>query len=154
MGSVLYQLGRVAERRRLFQSLLSLPKNTTEICQIIDEAGVFLTKFGAYQDGMALYRAAVKRYPDVSALFEGLGYCAGQAGLHREAVSAHERALELEPDNQRLVNGLGWTLLQAGHVLEARKTLERAVSIDHSDRLTQQNLRFCERQGTTGQARC
>ena len=64
MGSVLYQLGRVAERRRLFQSLLSLPKNTTEICQIIDEAGVFLTKFGAYQDGMALDRAAVERYPD------------------------------------------------------------------------------------------
>jgi hypothetical protein len=46
MGSVLYQLGRVADRRRRFQSLLSLPKNTTDICQIIDEAGVFLTKFG------------------------------------------------------------------------------------------------------------
>ena len=145
MGSVLYQLGRVAEGRRLFQSRLSLLKNTTDICQIIDEA-VFLTKVGALQDGMALYRAAVKRYPDVSALFEGLGYCAGQAGLHREAVSAHERALELEPDNQRLVNGLGWTLLQAGHILEARKTLERAVSMDPSDRLAQENLRFCERQ--------
>src|SRR6516164_1416028 len=103
---------------------------------------------------MALDRAAVKRYPGVSALFHGLGYCAGHAGLHEEAVAAHERALELEPDNQKLVSDLGWTLLQAGHVLEARKTLERAVSIDHSDRLTQQNLRFCERQGTTGQARC
>lgn len=51
MGSVLYQPGRVAEGRRLFQSLLSLPKNTTDICQIIDEAGLFLTGFGAYQDG-------------------------------------------------------------------------------------------------------
>jgi tetratricopeptide (TPR) repeat protein len=146
MGSVLYQLGRVAEGRRLLQSLLSLPKNTTEICQIIDEAGVFLTKFGAYQDGMALYRAAVERYPDVSALFHGLGYCAGHAGLHEEAVAARARALELEPDNQKLVSDLGWTLLQAGHILEARTTLERAVSMDHSDRLAQENLRFCERQ--------
>ena len=34
MGSVLYQVGRIAEGRKLFQSLLSLPKNTTDICQI------------------------------------------------------------------------------------------------------------------------
>lgn len=34
MGSVLYRAGRVAEGRELFQSLLSLPKNTTDICQI------------------------------------------------------------------------------------------------------------------------
>ena len=147
MGSVLYQLGGVADGRRLFQSLLSLPKNTTDICQTIDEAGVFLTKLGAYQDGMALYRAALKRYPGVSALFQGLGYCAGDAGLHEQAVSAHERALELEPDNQKLVNDLEWTLLdlEAGHILEASKTLERAVSMDPSDRLAQENLRVCRR---------
>lgn len=114
MGSVLYQVGRIAEGREWFQSLLSLPENTTDICQIIDEAGTFLTRFGAYEDGMALYRAAVKRYPDVPALLQGLGYCASNADLHEEAVSANQRALELEPENQKLVNDLGWTLLQAG----------------------------------------
>jgi tetratricopeptide (TPR) repeat protein len=71
MGSVLYQSGRIAEGRELFQSLLSLPKHTADIRQIIDEAGTFLTRFGAYQDGMALYRTAVKRYPDDPALFQG-----------------------------------------------------------------------------------
>jgi Tfp pilus assembly protein PilF len=146
MGSILYQQGRVDEGRQLFQSLLSLPKNTADICQIIDEAGVFLTRFGAYQDGMALYQAAVKRYPDVSHLFQGLGYCAGHAGLHEEAVSAHQRALELDPGNQELVNDLGWTLLQAGHILEASKTLERAVLMDPSDELAKENLRFCKQQ--------
>jgi Tfp pilus assembly protein PilF len=124
-----------------------LPKNTTDICRIIDEAGLFLTRFGAYHDGMALDRAAVKRYPEVSALFQGLGYCAGHAGFDEEAVAAHERALELEPDNQKLVNDLEWTLLdlEAGHILEASKTLERAVSMDPSDRLAQENLRVCRR---------
>jgi tetratricopeptide (TPR) repeat protein len=111
MGSVLYQTGKSAEGRELFQSLLKLPKKTTDICQIIDEAGTFLTKTGAYEDGLALYRTAVKRYPDVAALFGGLGYCAGKAGLHEEAVSAQRRALELEPENQTLVNDLGWSLL-------------------------------------------
>ncbi len=146
MGSVLYQAGRIAEGRELFQSLLSLPKRTTDICQIIDEAGVFLTRLGAYEDGMALYRTAVKRYPDVAALFQGLGYCASDAGLHEEAISANQRALELQPENQKLVNDLGWTLFQAGRIPQARKTLERAVSMDPSDELAKENLRFCRRQ--------
>jgi Tfp pilus assembly protein PilF len=150
MGSVLYQTGRIAEGRELFQSLLSLPKGTTDIRQIIDEAGTFLTRFGAYEDGMALYRTAVKRYPDDPALFQGLGYCASNAGLHEEAVSANRRALELEPENQKLVNDLGWTLLQAGRLPQATEALERAVSMDPSDELAKENLRFCRRQVACG----
>jgi protein O-GlcNAc transferase len=146
MGSVLYQAGKIAEGRELFQSLLSLPKNTTDIGQIIDEAGTFLTRFGAYEDGMTLYRTAVKRYPEVPALFQGLGYCAGKAGLHKEAVSANRRALQLEPENQKLVNDLGWTPLQAGRLPQAREALERAVSMDSSDELARENLRFCRQQ--------
>jgi Tfp pilus assembly protein PilF len=146
MGSVLYQTGKITEGRKLFQSLLSLPKTTTDIRLIIDEAGTFLTRFGAYEDGMALYRTAVKRYPDDSALFQGLGYCASNAGLHEEAVSANRRALELEPENQKLVNDLGWTLLQAGRLPQAREALERAVSMDPSDELAKENLRYCRRQ--------
>lgn len=146
MGSVFYQAGRIAEGRELFQSLLSLPENTTDICQIIDEAGTFLTRLEVYEDAMALYRAAVKRYSDVAALFQGLGYCASNAGSHEEAVSANQRALELEPENQKLVNDLGWTLLQAGRLPQAREILERAVSMDPSDELAKENLRFCKRQ--------
>jgi tetratricopeptide (TPR) repeat protein len=146
MGSVEYQLGRIAEGRELFQSLLSLPKNTTDIRQIIDEAGTFLTQIKAYEDGMALYRAAVKRYPDVAALWDGLGYCAGSGGFDEEAVSAGQRALELEPKNQKLVNDLGWTLLRAGRFVEAKETLERAVAMDPSDELAAENLRLCMRE--------
>jgi hypothetical protein len=62
-----------------------LPEETTDICHIIDEAGTFLTRMEAYEDGMALYREAVKRYPGVAVLFEGLGYCALHAGLHEES---------------------------------------------------------------------
>jgi superkiller protein 3 len=146
MGSVLYQIGKIAEGRELFQALLSLPKNTPEICPIIDEAGTFLTRIGAYEDGMAVYRTAVTRYPDVPALLQGLGYCASNAGLHEEAVSANQRALELEPENQQLVNDLGWTLLQAGRLPQAWQTLERAVLMDPNDELAKENLRFCRRQ--------
>jgi len=154
-GSVLYQLGRIVEGRQLFQSLLSLPKNTMNICPIIDEAGMFLTQSGAYQEGLALYQAAVKRHPDAAGLWQGLGYCAGHAGRYEEAVSAHQRALELEPENQKLVNDLGWALLQAGRILQAKDALERAVAMDASDELAKENLRFCKRQAArtkTGEA--
>ena len=144
MGSVEYQTGRIADGRKLFHSLLSLPKSTKDICQIIDEAGMFLVRTGAYEDGMALYRAAVRRYPDAGKLYQGLGYCAGKAGLHEEAVSASQRALEFEPDNQKLVNDLGWSLALAGRFAEAQETLERAISMDPDDELAQQNLRLCK----------
>jgi tetratricopeptide (TPR) repeat protein len=143
MGTVEYQRRRIAQGRELFRSLLSLPKKTKNICQIIDEAGMFLTRMKAYKDGMELYREAVKRYPDVAALFQGLGYCASAAGLHEEAVPANQRALELEPENQELVNDLGWTLFQAGRLTQAKETLERAVAMDPTDELARENLRFC-----------
>jgi Flp pilus assembly protein TadD len=150
MGSVEYLAGRSAAGRESFQSLLSLPKRTEDIRRIIDEAGTFLTRTGAYEDGMALYRTAVKRYPDAATLFQGLGYCAGKAGLHEEAVSASQRAVELEPDNQEMVNDLGWTLAEAGRLLEAREILERAVAMDPSDELARENLRLCKQRAAGG----
>ena len=54
LGSVEYQLGKRAEGQELFRSLLSLPKNTPDLCEIIDEAGSFLINIGAYKDGLDL----------------------------------------------------------------------------------------------------
>jgi Tfp pilus assembly protein PilF len=61
MGSVEYQAGRIAEGRKLFQSLLSLPKNTTDIRVIIDEAGTFLTRIKAYEPSWPFVRNTVGR---------------------------------------------------------------------------------------------
>jgi Flp pilus assembly protein TadD len=46
MGSVEYQRGRKDEGRRLFHSLVSLPQNTRDLCEIIDEAGSSLIRIG------------------------------------------------------------------------------------------------------------
>ena len=107
---------------------------------------MFLTRTRAYDDGMAVYRKAVERYPGVAALFQGLGYCASNAGLHEEALSANQRALEMEPENQELVNDLGWSLFQAGRLIEARETLERAAAMNPSDELARENLRLCKQE--------
>lgn len=144
MGSVEYQCGKRAEGRRLFLSLLSLPDDTPDLCEIVDKAGSFLIQIRAYNDGLELYRAAVARFPSVAVFHQGLGCCAGHEGLHDEAIEASERALELDPDNQEFVNDLGWSLFRAGRLHEAKKMLERAVSMDPSDKLARENLRICK----------
>jgi Flp pilus assembly protein TadD len=153
MGSVEYQRGRRAEGRRLFRSLLSLPEDTPDLCEIIDEAGSFLIQIGAYADGLALLRAAIERFRAVAALQQGLACCAGHEGYHDEAVAASERALQLEPDNQKFVNDLGWSLLEAGRLEEAEKVLERAVSMDPSDELARENLRISKAKSEQRQKR-
>jgi tetratricopeptide (TPR) repeat protein len=143
LGSVEYQLGRPAQGRKLFLSLLSLPDNTPDLCIIIDEAGSYLIQEREYKDGLELYRAAVARFPQVAVLHEGLGCCAGHEGFHDEAIAASRRALDLEPDNPEFVNNLGWSLYEAGHLQEAETVLARAVSMDPSDELARENLRLC-----------
>ena len=150
MGSVEYQRGRRAAGRRLFESLLMLPSNTPDLCEIIDEAGDFLIHIRAYKDGLALYRAAAERFPAVAVFHQGLGCCAGHEGFHAEAVTASDRALQLEPGSQKLVNDLGWTLLLAGRVEEAERVLEQAVSMDPSDELARENLRICRTKKSKG----
>jgi Flp pilus assembly protein TadD len=141
LGSVEYQLGRRHQGRKLFRSLLSLPQNTPDLCEIIDEAGSFLIQIGAYKDGLELFRAAIELFPAAAVLHQGLGCCAGHEGYHDEAVAASERALQLEPGSQKFVNDLGWSLLLAGRLEEAGRTLERAVLMDPSDELARENLR-------------
>ncbi len=144
MGSVMYQRGEECEGRELFASLITLPKETPHLAEVIDGAGTFLIQMGAYQDGLDLYRAAVERFPDVGVLHQGRGCCAGHEGLHEEAIEASRRALELEPDNQKYVNDLGWGLLEAGRVAEAEALLRRAVTMDPADKLARENLRICQ----------
>lgn len=153
MGSVEYQRGRRAQGRRLFHSLLSLPKATAELREIIDEAGDFLIQRGAYKAGLELYRAAVKRFPESAAFHQGLGCCAGHQGLHDEGVRASERALQLEPGNHALVNDLGWALFQGGRLREAEETFERALAMDASDALARENLRGCREEISKRNAR-
>jgi len=146
MGSVKYQLGQNRKGRELFHSLVSLPMETPELAEILDEAGSFLIEIEAYKDGLELFREAAGKFPCVAALHQGLACCAGHQSLHDEAVSASQRALELEPDNQEHVNDLGWSLFEAGRVKEAEQVLRRAVTMDPSDDLARENLRVCGEQ--------
>ena len=143
LGSIEYQRRRRAQGRKLFQSLVSLPETTPDLFEIIDEAATFLVDFRAYQDGLALFRAAAERFPSVAAFHEGVCWAASKLRLYDQALAAAERSLQLEPGTQKYVNNLGWALFEAGRLEQAQTELERAVSMDPADELARENLRLC-----------
>lgn len=143
MGSIEYQRGRPEKGASLFSTLLSLSDRSGDLWEIIDKAGDFLIQEKRYEEGLELYQAAIRRFPERAALYQGLGCCAGYQGLFDKAVEVSRRALELEPDNQKLVNDLGWSLFQAEQFKEAEEKLLKAVELDPSDELAQENLRIC-----------
>lgn len=145
LGTVEYQRGKPAAGRRLFHSLLSLPADTPDLCDVIDHAGDSLIERRDYLDGLELYRAAALRFPQVAVFHQGIGCCAGHQGLHEEAIAASQRAVELEPDSAKFLSDFGWSLLEAGRLTEAEKALSQAVAMDPNDELARENLRFCKR---------
>lgn len=145
MGTVEYRRNRKARGHELLFSLLTLPEETTDLLEIIDEAGDFLIDIKDYGEGLEFYRAAAARFPETAVFHQGIGCCAGHEGQHEEAIRSSRRAIELEPENQKFWNDLGWTLFEAGELEEAQKTLERAISMDPSDRLARTNLRYCKK---------
>lgn len=144
MGSVEYKRGRRAEGRRLLLSLGGVADEAADLPGIIDEAGMFLIREKEYEDGIALYRAAVERFPDSPALYAGCACCAGHMGRFDEALEAAERAVDLDPANPSFMNDLGWTLLLAGRLEEACEVLERAMDMNPADELARENLRRCQ----------
>jgi tetratricopeptide (TPR) repeat protein len=60
--SIEYQLGREAEGRLLFHSLLTLPDQTEDVWEVIDAAGDFLIQNQRYADAMELYEGAVQDF--------------------------------------------------------------------------------------------
>ncbi|MCF8052981.1 MAG: tetratricopeptide repeat protein [Desulfobacterales bacterium] len=144
MGSIEYQRGRSDEGARLFSTLLSLTDEAGDLWEVIDKAGDFLIQEARYEEGIELYQAAVERFSERAALYQGLGCCAGHKGLFEKAVDASRRALELEPENQKLINDLGWSLFQAGRLKEAEEVLLKAVAANPSDDIARENLRLCK----------
>ncbi len=144
MGSIEYQRGRDEDGSRLFRTLLSLPDESGDLWEVIDKAGDFLIQEERYAEGLELYEAGVRRFPDKAALYQGLGCCAGHEALFDKAVEVSQRALGLEPNRQDLTNDLGWSLFQAGQIEEAEEVLSRAVALDPSDERALENLRLCQ----------
>src|SRR4051812_42058894 len=64
-GSVHYQSGQQDRGRELLFTLTSLPAETENLFEILEEAGAFLISTNEMMDALELYRKAANKFPDV-----------------------------------------------------------------------------------------
>jgi tetratricopeptide (TPR) repeat protein len=143
VGSIEYQRQEPARGKQFFMSLLDLPAETDNLCEIIEEAGSFLISRNELADALELYQDASGKFPDVGMFHQRTAQCAAQVGMYDEAIAAAERAIELEPGNSGYVSDLGWTFVLAERYNEAETAFLRALEIDASNENARANLAYC-----------
>ena len=91
-----------------------------------------LSEQGRHRQALAIYRSAVRTWPDDSMLFHDLAAAAQRAGLRDEAARAEQAAIALDPRNAAAHNGLGLLLVDANRIDDATRAFELAVAADRS----------------------
>ncbi len=141
VGSVEYQLGRIEEAMKLFLALTTLPGDTEDLAEIIDEVGDFLTDEHDFGNALKLYTSAAEHHPKEPLYPNALSYCMGKLGRNDEALAYAQRAVEMEPDNYYFLNNLGWSLVELKRFEEAEEFLKKALNLSpDDDYLAQNNL--------------
>jgi tetratricopeptide (TPR) repeat protein len=141
-ASVQYQCEQQAKGKQMLFSLLSLPSETENLVEIIEEAGAFLISVNETTDALELYRKAAAKYPDVPVFHQRFGQCAAQEDMFDEAIAAGQRAIDLDPENAALVSDLGWTMFLTERYREAEALFLRALEIDPENENARMNLEY------------
>ncbi len=85
---------------------------------------------GSAPAAVAIYKAAVRRWPAEASLYHDLSVAARAAGDAAEALRAEQAALALDGNSASALNGLGLLYTDAGRPEEAAAAFERATERD------------------------
>jgi len=91
-----------------------------------------LSELDRHREALAIYRSAVRAWPNDSMLFHDLAVAEQRAGRRDEAVRAEQASIALDPRNGAAHNGLGLLLVEDNRLDDARQAFERAVAADTS----------------------
>ena len=89
-----------------------------------------LREAGHTREAVAVYRTAVRKWPNEAALFHDLAVAAREAGDLSEALRAEQASLALNPTSAMAQNGIGLLLADAGRTAEAAAAFEKATKAD------------------------
>lgn len=92
--------------------------------------GQALREAGRAREAVAVYRAAVAKWPTDPSLFHDLAVAARDAGDDAEALRAEQAALALDGNSAMALNGLGLLHADAGRHREAAAAFEKATKAD------------------------
>jgi tetratricopeptide (TPR) repeat protein len=83
---------------------------------------------GRTDEAMALYRQALKMYPNYEGAHLNLGAALNQTGQPNEAIEEFQRAIRLKPDDPSAYNDLG-AVLGAGRLDESIALFQKAIEL-------------------------
>ncbi len=89
-----------------------------------------LDEAGRSRDALAVYRRAVKAWPQNTALLQGLATAARNAGLADEAMKAEQAVIAIDPTDAAAENGVGLLHADQGRTVPARDAFRRAIALD------------------------
>lgn len=121
-----HQAGRLAEARRLYETVLAQGANTMAEHYL----GVLDMQEGRPREAEARIRATLAERSDVPDFFNNLGLCLRAQDRLEEAVAAYRKALALHPAFAPAWSNVGLDMHKLGHLDEALDAFNRALALD------------------------
>ncbi len=125
-------LGDMAAKRtdRAVPALAALARDFPDSLLFQSSYGRALDEAGRSTEALAVYRRAVARWPQNTALLQGLATAARSAGLPDEALKAEQAVLAIDPTDAAAENGIGLLHADQGRAGAARDAFRRAIALD------------------------
>ena len=107
--------------------------------QLLERGNAFV-RLGNLEGAVVIFRAAIKKNPELTAAHYNLGLAYAQVGKLKEAIYSFQRSTRLDPKFAIAYSNLGAALLQVGDVNQAISNLQKAVRLDPNLSVAYYNL--------------
>ena len=104
------------------------------------ELGGLYTLEKRYDEASALYKKALRRFPDAPVIHRGLGDLYYATGEYPKVVDRYKRVAQLMPDDATAHNNLGYAYQQVGQLDKAVEEYHTAIRLDSTYVMPLNNL--------------
>jgi len=125
-------LGDMAAKRtdRAVPALAALARDFPDSLLFQSSYGRALDEAGRSTEALAVYRRAAARWPQNTALLQGLATASRSAGLPDEALKAEQAVLAIDPTDAAAENGIGLLHADQGRAEASRDAFRRAIALE------------------------
>jgi tetratricopeptide (TPR) repeat protein len=113
---VIAQLREKPPQKVQFQQQVVVPPNET--AEQLLERGNAYVRLGNLEGAVVIFRAAIKKNPELTAAHYNLGLAYAQGGKLKDAIYSFQRATRLDPKFAMAFSNLGAAQLQSGILLK------------------------------------
>lgn len=102
--------------------------------------GIAYVKAGQYENGILIFKLAIRNNPKSFDAYNNLGLAYHAAGKFDEAIKAYRRAIEIRTDSSVAYNNLGMSYRSLGKLDTAIESYQTAIRLDANNVVAYMNL--------------